>query len=81
MCFLLRIFNPFLNETNVSLASESRDEETSDNVSIAENVTDIAPIADRLLIFWSDVLVHSVLASFAPAGNANAVCVVFIFTC
>jgi Rps23 Pro-64 3,4-dihydroxylase Tpa1-like proline 4-hydroxylase len=29
---------------------------------------DIEPIADRLLVFWSDRLVHSVLPSEAPRG-------------
>lgn len=34
----------------------------------ADDVTDIEPLADRLLVFWSDRLVHSVLPSYAPGG-------------
>ena len=30
--------------------------------------TDIEPLGDRLLVFWSDLLVHSVEPSFAPGG-------------
>ena len=33
--------------------------------------TDVEPLANRLLCFWSDRLVHSVLASFAPNGPAD----------
>lgn len=32
---------------------------------------DIAPIADRLLVFWSDKLEHSVLPSIAPKGPTD----------
>jgi Rps23 Pro-64 3,4-dihydroxylase Tpa1-like proline 4-hydroxylase len=32
---------------------------------------DIEPIGDRLLVFWSDCLVHSVTPSFCPAGEAD----------
>jgi hypothetical protein len=31
--------------------------------------TDIEPVGDRLLVFWSDRLVHSVEPSFAPEGK------------
>lgn len=34
----------------------------------ASELTDIQPQGDRLLCFWSDVLVHSVQPSFAPRG-------------
>jgi SM-20-related protein len=33
--------------------------------------TDIEPVAGRMLVFWSDVCVHSVLASQAPDGPAD----------
>ena len=33
--------------------------------------TDVEPIGDRLLAFWADRLVHSVLPSFAPNGPAD----------
>ena len=36
-----------------------------------DKVTDITPIADRLLVFWSDRLVHSVEPSFAPGGKED----------
>jgi len=32
---------------------------------------DIAPVGDRLLVFWSDRLEHSVLESFAPHGESD----------
>lgn len=32
---------------------------------------DIEPIADRLLCFWSDSLIHSVQPSFAPRGDVD----------
>ena len=35
----------------------------------SDEVTDIEPLADRLLVFWSDRLVHSVEPSFAPDGK------------
>lgn len=34
-------------------------------------VTDIEPIENRLLVFWSDRLVHSVQPSFAPSGEVD----------
>eukprot|EP00600_Ochromonadales_sp_CCMP1393_P002895 CAMPEP_0174988438 /NCGR_PEP_ID=MMETSP0004_2-20121128/20127_1 /TAXON_ID=420556 /ORGANISM="Ochromonas sp., Strain CCMP1393" /LENGTH=305 /DNA_ID=CAMNT_0016241657 /DNA_START=50 /DNA_END=967 /DNA_ORIENTATION=- len=37
----------------------------------SEKVIDIEPKADRLLVFWSDRLVHSVLPSEAPRGDAD----------
>ena len=33
--------------------------------------TDISPIGDRLLVFWSDRIVHSVQPSQAPRGKAD----------
>jgi Rps23 Pro-64 3,4-dihydroxylase Tpa1-like proline 4-hydroxylase len=33
--------------------------------------TDIEPIGDRLLVFWSDRLVHSVEPSFTPRGKED----------
>ena len=35
------------------------------------HVTCIAPRGDRLVVFWSDALVHDVSPSFAPAGQAD----------
>ena len=44
-----------------------------------EDILDIEPIADRLLVFWSDILVHSVLPSHTPAGeNFNSLRTLFI---
>eukprot|EP01036_Dinobryon_divergens_P027889 gene27889-36743_t len=40
---------------------------SKDNIMTSE-YEDIAPIADRLLVFWSDRLEHSVLPSTAPKG-------------
>lgn len=36
-----------------------------------DTVIDIEPVADRLLVFWSDRLVHSVQPSEAPRGAAD----------
>jgi len=36
-----------------------------------DSVIDIEPVADRLLVFWSDRLVHSVQPSEAPRGKAD----------
>ena len=36
-----------------------------------EEYTDIEPIMNRVLIFWSDRLVHSVQPSFAPRGEED----------
>ena len=33
-----------------------------------DSVTDVEPRGDRMLVFWSDKLVHSVEPSFAPGG-------------
>ena len=43
----------------------------------AEAFTDVAPVgdggaADRLLLFWSDLIVHEVLPMHVPAGSAAA---------
>ena len=35
------------------------------------STTDIAPMADRMLVFWSDRMVHGVEASFAPKGEED----------
>ena len=35
------------------------------------STTDIEPLADRMLVFWSDRMVHSVEASFAPRGEED----------
>ena len=35
------------------------------------DVTCIAPRGDRLIMFWSDSLVHDVSPSFAPNGDAD----------
>lgn len=35
------------------------------------NVQSIAPISDRLILFWSDTLVHDVLPSFILNGNVD----------
>ena len=32
---------------------------------------DVAPLGDRLMVFWSDLLVHSVQPSFAPRGKQD----------
>lgn len=36
-----------------------------------DQVTCIAPRGDRLVVFWSDSLVHDVSPSFAPEGNTD----------
>ena len=36
-----------------------------------KEIVDINPVYDRLLVFWSDKLVHSVLPSFTPKGVAD----------
>ena len=36
-----------------------------------QDFEDVKPIGDRLLVFWSDRLVHSVRKSFAPEGNTD----------
>lgn len=36
-----------------------------------EEVEDIQPRGDRLLIFWGDRLVHSVRESFTPSGDRD----------
>lgn len=33
--------------------------------------TDVAPVGDRLLVFWSDILVHEVLPSFADSDDEH----------
>jgi hypothetical protein len=35
------------------------------------DVTSIAPRGDRLIMFWSDSLVHDVSPSFCPNGDAD----------
>ena len=32
---------------------------------------DVDPVGDRLLVFWSDRLVHEVRESYAPSGKAD----------
>ncbi|KAJ1426709.1 2OG-Fe(II) oxygenase superfamily-domain-containing protein [Ochromonadaceae sp. CCMP2298] len=49
----------------------SADASSSNDANINENVVDIEPMADRLLVFWSDRLVHSVLPSESPRGKED----------
>jgi hypothetical protein len=56
----------YLNDWRPELGGEFRIFGATDN-----DTTDIAPQGDRLLVFWSDVLVHSVLPSMAPRGKAD----------
>jgi hypothetical protein len=41
------------------------------DVPAKDSVTSIAPKGDRLLLFWSDSLVHDVSPSFAPNGDLD----------
>eukprot|EP00596_Hydrurales_sp_CCMP1899_P002396 CAMPEP_0119051420 /NCGR_PEP_ID=MMETSP1177-20130426/73041_1 /TAXON_ID=2985 /ORGANISM="Ochromonas sp, Strain CCMP1899" /LENGTH=274 /DNA_ID=CAMNT_0007030613 /DNA_START=248 /DNA_END=1072 /DNA_ORIENTATION=+ len=67
-----RIYNSVLTPSSstpeVATAIEQSSND-SDHTNV--EVTDINPIGDRLLIFWSDRLVHSVQPSQAPAGDAD----------
>ena len=53
----------YLNEWRPELGGQFR------VFGLENEVTDIEPKAGRLLVFWSDLLVHSVLASEAPSGT------------
>lgn len=42
-----------------------------DNGDTVVTTTDIPPLGDRMLVFWADQIVHSVLPSFAPRGKQD----------
>jgi len=61
------------NDGNYPNESETDDERggyfRAYDVPTAGEVTSIAPRGDRLLLFWSDSLVHDVSPSYAPNGD------------
>ena len=57
-----------------SLESPSQQEGGSSSTQRSESAiqtTDVDPIGNRMLVFWSDRLVHSVQASVAPNGMVD----------
>lgn len=56
---------------DVKINSELGIDLTSANTNDISDVVDIEPHGDRLLVFWSDRLVHSVLSSAAPNGKED----------
>jgi Rps23 Pro-64 3,4-dihydroxylase Tpa1-like proline 4-hydroxylase len=56
---------------NIAAAASVVTEINTDDDSRHAQYTDIEPRGDRLLVFWSDRLEHSVLPSFTPQGSVD----------